>query len=114
MRLPGRLLAITTVLFGASLAAASGAAADDAHPRVAAAELGGADAFPGHGKLNDAELKAVSGLGADPAGDAKAPEGSDVSVILFDELGRPKRPDLPPGNGSSSTVIRSVNVQVGR
>jgi hypothetical protein len=113
MRLAGRLLAITTVLSGASLAAAP-SVADDARPRVAAAELGGTNAFPGHGKLNDAELNAVSGLGADPAGDVEAPEARDVSVILFDELGRPKQTGLPPGNGSNSTVTRGVNVQVGR
>lgn len=101
-------------LFGAALAAPLSAGAEDGRPQIAAAEAGGADAFPARGKLNDAELKAVSGLGADAAIEAEALEPSDVSVILFDELGQPKRNGLSPGSGSSSTVVRSVNVQIGR
>ena len=114
MQLSHRLMAITTMLFGAGLAGPAPVAADDLRPRVVAAEMGAADAFPGRGKLNDAELNAVSGFGVDASGEVGAPETGDVSVILFDELGRPKRDGLSPGTGTSSTVVRGVTVQVGR
>jgi hypothetical protein len=113
MRLSHRLMAITTILFGATLAGPAPVAADDLRPRVVAAEMGAADVFR-RGKLNDAELNAVSGFGADASGEAGAPETGDVSVILFDELGRPKRNGLSPGTGAGSTVVRGVTVQVGR
>jgi hypothetical protein len=114
MQLSGRLLVATTILFGAGVTTVMPVVAGDGGPRVAAAETGRADAFPVRGKLNDAELKAVSGLGADAAGDAEPMGPSEVSVILFDELGRPKRDGLSPGSGANSTVVRGVNVQVGR
>ncbi len=108
-----RLLAIA-LIFGGSLAILHGAAADEWRPQLATATLSGADAFPDRGKLNDAELKAVSGQGADPAGKVEPTASGEVSVILFDELGQPKRNTLAPGNGTSSTIVRGVHVQVGR
>jgi hypothetical protein len=103
-----------TLLLGSGLAALPAVAGDEGRPQLAAAEGNGTEAFSNRGKLNDAELNAVSGLGADAAGDTEHPEAGDVSVILFDELGRPKRNGLSPGNGGNSSVVRGVHVQVGR
>lgn len=117
MRFSCRLLA-TTMLCAGTVLAAMPAAADEIRPRVAAADAGGmagngaAAAFAARGELNDAELRAVAGLGAKTAVEADAPAPGDVSVILFDELGRPKRNGVSPGSGVNSTVARGVNVQV--
>lgn len=116
MRFSCRLLAMTMLCVGTGFAAP--AVAGEAPPRVAAAEAAGmsdtgaAGAFAPRGPLNDAALGAVSGQGVDATVAADAPKPGDVSVILFDELGRPKRNGLSSGSGVNSSVARGINVQV--
>lgn len=118
MLFPCRPTATAMLLFGAALLGPSAAEADELRPRLAAADMGAAGAFAARGKLNDAELRSVSGLGAAADPKAATPNPGDVSVILFDELGRRKRDGLSPGSGASSSVAHGVNVgvnvQVGR
>jgi len=74
----------------------------------------GADAFAVGGPLDDANLRAVRGFGTDPAAGAGMAGSSELSVILFDELGRPKPSKPAPQNTGNSTLTRGINVQVGR
>ena len=114
MLFPCRLAAMAMFLLCAGLVSASAVAADELRPRLAAADMGAAGAFSAQGKLSDSELRSVSGLGAAADPKAATPNPGDVSVILFDELGRPKRDGLDPGSGATSSIARGVNVQVGR
>jgi hypothetical protein len=102
---------IATFAFGMMLSAAATA---EEIPPVSAVQSDAVKAFGTAGKLSDARLEAVSGLGADPsAGSAMAGSG-ELSVILFDELGRPKQKEASADNGANSTVMRSINGRVGR
>jgi hypothetical protein len=82
--------------------------------RAHKANEGGPDAFAAGGRLDDANLRAVRGFGTDPAAGAGMAGASELSVILFDELGRPKPSKPAPQNTGNSTLTRGINVQVGR
>lgn len=110
--MPFRLVQVATI-FGLILFGATGSAtAADLGPQLAAAEA--IPGFHGSPSLNERELGAVSGFGL---GEEPVPNGSeqqDISVILFDELGRPKGGEISAGTGSGSAVTSSVNVGVGQ
>jgi len=100
------------VVFG--LLFAGSAAAGDESMRVAAAAQDGADAFVAGEKLDDTSLRGISGFGADPTSGTGAAAASELSVILFDELGRPKGGKPPVQNTNNSTISSEISGQFGR
>lgn len=90
------------------------AAAEEMRPDSSAANIGAAVAFSVDGPLDDAGLRAVSGFGVDPAAGAGMASQTELSVILFDEVGPPKRPKPEGRHTGNSTVTRGINVRVGR
>lgn len=73
-----------------------------------------ADSFGQGERLDEAALKSISGLGTDPVAGSVEADGLKLSVILFDEVGRPKGGKAAPNNKGNSMVSRGINVRVGR
>jgi hypothetical protein len=71
-------------------------------------------AFDQGESLDDAALKAISGLGPDLAAGSADADGLKLSVILFDEVGRPKGGKALPRHTGNSVVSRGINVRVGQ
>lgn len=108
-------LIVGAAVFG--LLCAPSAVADEATRQVAVSDIEPLRTFAGAGELNDAELRTVTGRGADADGGAGRPGTMDLSVILFDEVGKPKGggSSAPAGRtGGNSVMTRGINVGVGR
>ena len=88
------------------------AAAKDLGPQPAAADL--VSGFHSSVRLDETELGSVSGFGLGQQSVPNVTEQQDVSVILFDELGKAKGGGVSAGTGMASTVTNSVNVGGGR
>ena len=88
------------------------AAAVDLGPRLAAADL--VSGFHSSASLGETELGSVSGFGPGQQSVPNVTKRQDISVILFDELGKPKGGGISAGTGMASTVANSVNVGGGR
>lgn len=112
MRSMIRRLALTACAVSMFLGVTGNAAAEDLRIQLAIAN--NLTGFGSGERLDSTQLDAISGFGVDQQSDPNVTSSGDVSVILFDELGKPRQDGISAGTGANSVVTDSVNVGAGR